>query len=116
MTDPIESLITSAVELTRAHVQAHLVDRVALAGYQNDNDPLMALQTLKQAFTTDVSPILATARARAGGAIDPVGAYRTSGYRAKKRAERPARPERPDRPERRDRPDRPAQPDRPARG
>jgi L-rhamnose isomerase/sugar isomerase len=90
VTDPIESLITSAVELTRAYVQAHLVDRVALAGYQNDNDPLMALQTLKQAFTTDVSPILATARARAGGAIDPVGAYRSSGYRAKKRAERPA--------------------------
>jgi L-rhamnose isomerase/sugar isomerase len=90
VTDPIESLITSAVELTRAYVQAHLVDRVALAGYQHDNDPLMALQTLKQAFTTDVSPILATARARAGGAIDPVGAYRSSGYRAKKRAERPA--------------------------
>jgi L-rhamnose isomerase/sugar isomerase len=90
VTDPIESLITSAIELTRAYVQAHLVDRAALAGYQEDNDPLMALQTLKQAFTTDVSPILATARARAGGAIDPVGAYRSSGYRAKKRAERPA--------------------------
>ena len=29
----------------------------------------MALQTLKQAFTTDVSPILAMARYRAGGAI-----------------------------------------------
>jgi L-rhamnose isomerase/sugar isomerase len=90
VTDPIESLITSAVELTRACVQAHLVDRAALAGYQQSNDPLMALQTLKQAFTTDVSPILATARARAGGAIDPVGAYRSSGYRAEKRAERPA--------------------------
>ena len=30
-------------------------------------------QTLKQAFTTDVAPILAMARHRAGGAIDPVG-------------------------------------------
>lgn len=90
VTDPIESLITSAVELVRAYVQAHLVDREALSAYQSANDPLMALQTLKQAFTTDVTPILATARSRMGGAIDPIGAYRSSGYREKKRAERPA--------------------------
>lgn len=90
VTDPIESLITSAVELVRAYVQAHLIDRDALQSYQAANDPLMALQTLKQAFTTDIGPILATARMRAGGAIDPIGAYRSSGYRAKKRGERPA--------------------------
>ena len=42
----------------------------------------MALATLKQAFTTDVAPILAMARQRAGGAIDPVAAYRASGYRS----------------------------------
>ena len=34
VTDPIESLVTSAIELVRALVQAHLVDRAALAGYQ----------------------------------------------------------------------------------
>jgi L-rhamnose isomerase/sugar isomerase len=90
VTDPIESLMTSACELVRAYVQAHLVDREALGEYQQSNDPLMALQTLKHAFTTDVSPILATARSRAGGAIDPVGAYRSSGYRQNKRLERPA--------------------------
>jgi L-rhamnose isomerase/sugar isomerase len=50
----------------------------------------MALQTLKDAFTTDVSPILAMARLRAGGAIEPVAAFRASGYREKKVAERPA--------------------------
>ncbi len=90
VTDPIESLVSSTVELVRAYVQAHLVDREALAEYQQANDPLMALQTLKQAFTTDVAPVLATARVRAGGAIDPIGAYRSSGYREKKRVERPA--------------------------
>jgi L-rhamnose isomerase / sugar isomerase len=90
VTDPIESLITSAVELVRAYVQAHLVDRDALADYQQTNDPLMALQTLKQAFTTDVTPILATARARAGGAIDPIATYRASGYRQERASERPA--------------------------
>ncbi len=90
VTDPIESLVTSAIELVRGYVQAHLVDREALTGYQEANDPLMALQTLKQAFTTDVTPILATARRRAGGAIDPVAVYRASGYRQKKTVERPA--------------------------
>jgi L-rhamnose isomerase/sugar isomerase len=90
VTDPVESLATSAIELVRACVQAHLVDRVALAEYQQKNDALMALQTLKDAFTTDVGPILGMARHRAGGAIDPVAAFRASGYRARKAAERPA--------------------------
>jgi L-rhamnose isomerase/sugar isomerase len=90
VTDPIESLVTSSIELVRAYVQAHLIDRHALTACQTANDALMALQHLKQAFTTDVTPILATARARAGGAIDPVGVYRASGYRAQKAAERPA--------------------------
>ena len=91
VTDPIESLMTSAVELVRAYVQAHLVDRVALHEHQERNDALMALQTLKQAFTADVGPILAMARHRAGGALDPVATYRASGYRQKKSEERPAR-------------------------
>jgi L-rhamnose isomerase / sugar isomerase len=89
VTDPIESLMMSAVELVRAYVQAHLVDRDALTEAQDKCDPLLALATLKQAFTTDVSPILAVARARAGGAIDPIRTYRESGYRARKAEERP---------------------------
>jgi L-rhamnose isomerase/sugar isomerase len=90
VTDPLESLMTSAAELVRAYVQAHLVDRESLAAHQQDNDALMALQVLKQAFTTDVSPILAMARCRAGGAIDPVAAFRSSGYRRLQAEERPA--------------------------
>ncbi len=90
VTDPLESIITSTIEIVRAYVQAHLVDRAALARYQESNDPLMALQTLKQAFTTDVAPILQMARHRAGGAIDPIATYRASGYRSRKAAERPA--------------------------
>jgi L-rhamnose isomerase/sugar isomerase len=90
VTDPIESLVTSAIELVRAYVQAHLVDRGALESFQEANDPLMALQTLKHAFTTDVAPVLATARLRAGGAIDPIAVYRASGYRETMAAARPA--------------------------
>jgi L-rhamnose isomerase/sugar isomerase len=81
--------MTSAVELVRAHAQAHLVDRAALGEAQETNDALQALQVLKQAFTTDVAPVLAMARHRAGGAIDPVAAYRASGYRRRKAQERP---------------------------
>lgn len=90
VTDPIESLIRSANEIRRAYVQALLVDRVALAGFQEDNDALMASETLKHAFRTDVEPILAKARLDAGGAIDPIRAYRDSGYRAMVGAKRPA--------------------------
>jgi L-rhamnose isomerase/sugar isomerase len=91
VTDPIESLMSSANELVRAYVQAHLVDRAALTEAQESHDPLMALGTLKQAFTTDVSPILAVARERQGGAIDPVATYRASNYRRHKADERPAK-------------------------
>ena len=90
VTDPVESLMTSAVELVRAYVQAHLVDREALAAAQEKCDPLMALASLKEAFTTDVAPILAVARQRSGGAIDPIAVYRQSGYRQRKDEERPA--------------------------
>ena len=89
VTDPIESLMISAMEIERAYVQASLVDRVALAGYREGNDALMASATLRQGFRTDVEPILAMARLRKGGAIDPVAAYRASGYRGRVAAVRP---------------------------
>jgi L-rhamnose isomerase/sugar isomerase len=90
VTDPIESLMLSAVEVQRAYAAALLVDRKALESYQTENDALMATQTLKAAFRTDVEPILAMARLNGGGAIDPVGAYRAAGYRRKVAEERPA--------------------------
>lgn len=90
VTDPIESLMTSAMEIERAWVQALLVDRAALDGHQEANDALMAAQTLKAAFRVDVEPILAMARLGKGAAIDPVAAFRRSGYRAKVAAARPA--------------------------
>ncbi|MGH6923395.1 MAG: L-rhamnose catabolism isomerase [Propylenella sp.] len=83
VTDPIESLMVSAMEIERAYVQAHLVDREALATHQESNDALMASETLKQAFRTDVEPILAMTRHEKDAAIDPVAAYRAAGYRQK---------------------------------
>jgi len=91
VTDPVESLMMSAIEVNRAFVQAHLVDRQALTEAQEKCDPLMALSVLKQAFVTDVTPILARARELSGGAIDPLAAYRASDYRKHKAEERPAK-------------------------
>jgi L-rhamnose isomerase / sugar isomerase len=74
--DPIEDLISSAVEIQRAYVKALLINRKTLAYHQNRNDVTMAERVLKTAFETDVSPILAEARRRKGAALDPVFAYR----------------------------------------
>lgn len=90
VTDPIESLMTSAVTVQRCYAQALLVDRKALTAYQDSNDVLMAAQTLKQAFHTDVTPLLQKIRMEASGAVDPVQAYRASGYRKQMAAIRPA--------------------------
>jgi len=89
VTDPIESLMQSAIELQRAHAQALIVDHSALAAAQAANDALGAHLELKRAYTTDVSPILAMARLRAGGAIAPIETYRASSYRKPKARERP---------------------------
>ena len=90
VTDPIESLMVSAMEVQRAYAQALLVDRPSLDHYQDVNDALMATTTLKTAFRTDVEPILAMARAQSGAAVDPVAVYRASGYRSAVAETRPA--------------------------
>jgi L-rhamnose isomerase/sugar isomerase len=83
--------MTSAIELQRAYAQALIVERAKLHEHRIGNDVLMAAQTLKRGFTTDVSPILAQARMSKGAAIDPVAAYRDSGYRARCAQSRPGK-------------------------
>jgi L-rhamnose isomerase/sugar isomerase len=90
VTDPIESLMSSAIELQRAYAQALLVDRAQLSAYQQGNDVMRANQALKRAFNTDVQPILARARIDKGAAIDPLYTYRASAYRDQCARSRPA--------------------------
>ena len=89
VTDPIESLMSSAGQVQRSYAQALIVDRNELDAAQTDNDALMASRALKRAFETDVTPILQRVRLQAGGAIDPVAAYRASGYRQRVAKDRP---------------------------
>lgn len=90
VTDPIESMLSSAEAIVGAYAKALLVDRAALRAAQEANDTMMAFQALRTAYRTDVTPILAAARAEAGGAIDTIAAYRASGWRDRKAQERKA--------------------------
>ena len=86
--DPIEAMLQTVDQLQLAYAKALLVDRRALAEYQDSGDVLMAERTLKDAFESDARPLVADARRRAGGALDPIAAFRASGYRARKASER----------------------------
>ena len=88
VTDPIESMLSSAEAIVGAYAKALLVDRAALRAAQDSNDVMMAFQALRKAYRADVSPIVAMARAQAGGAIDVLAAYRDSGWRDRKAQER----------------------------
>jgi len=90
VTDPIESMLSSAEAIVASYAKALIVDREALHAAQDRNDVMMAFQSLRRAYKCDVSPILAMARLEAGGAIDMLGAYRASGWRARKAQERKA--------------------------
>ncbi|MDG2003041.1 MAG: TIM barrel protein [Novosphingobium sp.] len=90
VTDPIESMIASSETIAGCYVRAQLVDREALHAAQEANDVMLAFRTLRGAYETDVAPILAKARAEAGGAIDWLGTYRASQYRDRKAQERKA--------------------------
>ena len=90
VTDPIESLMGSTMEITRAYAKALLVDRKQLAELQEASDVMAAHRLLKAAYNTDVTPLLCEVRQRKGGALHPWACYRASGYRAHKTKERPA--------------------------
>ena len=88
--DPLEALLQTVDQLQLAYAKAQLVDHAALAAHQDGGDVLLAERTLKDAFETDVRPLVAEARRQAGGALDPIAAFRASGYRARMARERSA--------------------------
>jgi L-rhamnose isomerase/sugar isomerase len=88
VTDPIESMLSSAEAIAGAYAKALLIDRAALHVAQDANDVMMAFQALRRAYRLDVSPILATARVEAGGAIEPIEFYRETQWRERKTQER----------------------------
>jgi L-rhamnose isomerase/sugar isomerase len=88
VTDPIESMLSSADAIATCYAKALLVDRDALHLAQDENDTMMAFQALRRAYNVDVAPILAMGRLEAGGAVDVLAAYRDSQWRSRKSQER----------------------------
>jgi L-rhamnose isomerase/sugar isomerase len=74
--DPLEDLLQSVEAIMIAYTQALIVDRVALKDAQLKNDVARAQEILQDSFRTDVRPLVAEARLRAGGALDPIGLFR----------------------------------------
>lgn len=74
--DPLEDLLQSIEAIKIAYAQALLVDKKALAAAQDANDVSMAQEILQQAYRTDVRPLVAEARLRAGAALQPVQLFR----------------------------------------
>jgi L-rhamnose isomerase/sugar isomerase len=88
--DPLEDLLQSVEAIMIAYAQALMVDDKALDAARQSNDVAHAQELLQHAFRTDVRSIVAEARLRAGGALDPLGAYRTFQVRQKLITERGA--------------------------
>jgi len=75
--DPIEDLIQSVEAIKIAYAQALIVDKKKLVAAQLSNDTAQAQEILQEAYRTDVRPLVAEARLRAGGALSPINAYRS---------------------------------------
>src|SRR5215472_3774711 len=81
--DPLEDLLQSVEAIMISYAQALLVDRKKLAEAQQKNDVVIAQEILQNAFRTDTRPLVAEARLRANGALDPLGIFRHEKIRQK---------------------------------
>ena len=79
--DPLEDLLQSVNNILSAYAKALLVDRAALNEAQQNNDVVRAEEIMRDAFLTDVRPLVAEAYHQGGGALDPIAAYRAARVR-----------------------------------
>lgn len=84
----IEAMIQSVMNIQEAYAKALLVDRESLKEAQQAGDVVMAEEILLDAYRTDVRPLLASIREEMGVPINPLEAYRNSGYSSKIAEER----------------------------
>ncbi len=74
--DPLEDLLQSVEAIQIAYAQSLLVDRRELNRAQEANDVTRAQEILQQAYRTDVRPLVAEARLKAGAALQPIHLFR----------------------------------------
>ncbi|MEI9806900.1 MAG: sugar isomerase [Bacteroidota bacterium] len=74
--DPLEDLLQSIEAIMIAYAQALLVNTKELKAAQEANDVVRAQEILQAAYRTDVRPLIAEARTRSGGALQPLQLFR----------------------------------------
>lgn len=74
--DPLEDLIQSLEAIRSSYAKALLVDQKALNDAQSNHDVTLCQEILKEAYLTDVRPLLERARISNGGALNPLDTYR----------------------------------------
>ena len=74
--DPLEDLLQSVEAIMISYAQALMIDRRKLNEAQQSNDVVAAQEILQNTFRTDIRAIVAEARLRTGGAIDPLQCFR----------------------------------------
>jgi L-rhamnose isomerase/sugar isomerase len=79
--DPLEDLLQSVEAIMIAYAQSLILDKKKLVEAQNNNDVVTAQEILQKAFRTDVRAIVAEARLRAGGALNPLSVFRNEKVR-----------------------------------
>lgn len=89
--DPLEDLLQSVEAIKLAYAQALLVNREELEQAQQENDVARAQEILQAAYRTDVRPLVAEARLRAGAALQPLTLFRKLNVRKELVKERGAR-------------------------
>lgn len=88
--DPLEDLLQSVQNILVTYAKALVVDRQKLHEAQEANDVVMAEELLRDVFALDLRPLVAEAIRRSGGAIDPIGVFRSMKTREKLIAKRGA--------------------------
>jgi len=89
----IESMIQTVVQAQALVAKAALVDCAALAAAQQATDLVRAEACLQDAFACDVRPAIRDWRAGQGLPLDPMQAFRDSGYLERITKERAGRPD-----------------------
>ncbi|SKC57068.1 L-rhamnose isomerase / sugar isomerase [Ohtaekwangia koreensis] len=79
--DPLEDLLQSVEAIKLAYTQALLVNKEELEAARENNDATQAQEILQHAYRTDVRPLIAEARRRAGAALHPITLFRNLNVR-----------------------------------
>ncbi len=89
----IEAMIQTAVIAQELYAKAAAVDHEKLARHQERNEQIDAEECVRKAFFADIQPLILEWRKERNLPLDPLAAFRTSGYENRVASERKTRRE-----------------------